>query len=461
MFQKIHKVIKENVAFCILLAVSVILMLAGIFYVYHTKVLNAPKVYSDGFGYFAYLPALIRGDFSFSFIEAEGWEHPLKLVAVEGAMLNKYPVGVAVLEAPFFFAVHLLCVVKDALTGSFTATGYTNPYQYTALFTGVFYWGVGTVFLYRLLTKYFGFSKKVSVITCALMTYATNLFHYASYDACFSHVYSYMLFNAFLLYLYWYESREENKDSTSGSWSVKECLLVCVFGLLAGLIFMVRNTNVLFVLTYIFYGIYDRNTLKKRFFTVIAPKRAVPIIVTGVLAIMPQMAYWHTVTGKWFVYSYGENEPFYWGSPEIFNFLFSVRKGMFFWCPFLLLGVIGIFYARKKAKKYYLGLVSFLVVIIYLSSAWWCWYYGGSFGQRVAIDFFCVFAVFTAYILQYFEENKQAGTLSKAFRAKQIAVALFCVLCVAWNMLSMFSYWFHILPPDQADWTTIRQIFHL
>lgn len=373
---KVRNYVKENRGLCIFTAVTAFLMFLSIVWVYHVKVLNAPKVYSDGFGYFLYLPAVIHGDFSFAFIE--GWEHPFELKEVVGGMIDKYPVGVAILESPFFFLAHVVCLIKDALTGSMTATGYTNLYQYMILFGGVFYWIVGTVLLYKVLEKYLGFSGKVSLLTCIVITYGTNLFHYASYDAGFSHVYSYFLFNLFLYYLCWYESRE-----TEG---INKLWHTCVFGLLAGLIFLCRNTNVVFVITYILYGVRDWETLKKRFLTILKPRRAVPIVLTGIVTLLPQLLYWHAATGHWLVYSYGADEPFYWLAPQIGNFLFSVRKGLFFWSPVLLLAIVGIFMAYKRRKQLYTGLVVFLLLIIYISSAWWCWYYAGAFGQRVAVD---------------------------------------------------------------------------
>ncbi len=60
--------IRQQLGLCIFIAVTVLLMFTGIVWVYHVKVLNAPKVYSDGFGYYLYLPAVIHGNFSFEFV---------------------------------------------------------------------------------------------------------------------------------------------------------------------------------------------------------------------------------------------------------------------------------------------------------------------------------------------------------------------------------------------------------
>lgn len=422
-------------------------MLMAVIWVYHIKVLNAPKVYSDGYGYYVYLPAIIYKDFHFHFVE--GWEHPLDLIQVDGVMLNKYPVGTAILESPFFFTAHLLSLLRDALTGSVTATGYSNLYQYFILFGGIFYWIIGTILLYRLLIYHFGFSKKISCITCVFITYGTNLFHYASYDACFSHIYSYALFLIFLTYLCWYEKREDEKKNRI--WHT------CIFGVLAGLIFMVRNTNILFVLTYILYGVRDLESLKKRFFVVLKPGRVIPIVLTGFISIMPQLLYWHTITGSWFVYSYG-NEPFYWLAPELLNFLFSMRKGLFFWNPILFLSIAGMVLAYKKRENLYTGLVVFFLVIIYVSSAWWSWYYGGSFECRVAVDFMCVFAVFMAYVLSGIERKREDSVPGKGMFAARIIVYGYSALCVAGNCIMMLAYWYRIIPSDMTTWQHIRAV---
>lgn len=439
MKDRIKRIVKEERAFLIFLFVSMFLMAAGIIWVYHVKVLNAPKVYSDGFGYFAYLPAILYGDFQFDFVQ--NLEHPLKLIQVDGGVVNKYPVGVAIMESPFFFAAHVLSLLRDALTGSATATGYSNLYQYFVLFGGVVYWAAGTVLLYRLMVRYLDLSRKIACITCILITYGTNLFHYASYDAGFSHVYSYAVLNLFLYYLCWYEERDKTEKNTP--------LHTCVFGILAGVIFLIRNVNIIFVLTYILYGVRDWSSLKERAVTVLKPARVLPIVGAGIITILPQMFYWHAATGHWFLYSYGSNESFFWLKPEMINFLFSVRKGLFFWSPILFVSMAGIVYAYKNRSKLYTGSVLFLILILYISAAWWCWYYGGSYGQRVVVDFMCIFAVGMAALLD--------GPCRKR-RPLRVMVYGYCGLCVVWNCICTLAYWYHVIPSDGTTWEHIRSI---
>lgn len=345
------------------------------------------------------------------------------------------------MESPFFFAAHILSLLRDALTGSATATGYSNLYQYFVLFGGVVYWAAGTVLLYRLMVRYLDLSRKTACITCILITYGTNLFHYASYDAGFSHVYSYAVLNLFLYYLCWYEERDKTEKNTP--------LHTCVFGILAGVIFLIRNVNIIFVLTYILYGVRDWSSLKERAVTVLKPARVLPIVGAGIITILPQMFYWHAATGHWFLYSYGSNESFFWLKPEMFNFLFSVRKGLFFWSPILFVSMAGIVYAYKNRSKLYTGSVLFLILILYISAAWWCWYYGGSYGQRVVVDFMCIFAVGMAALLD--------GPCRKR-RPLRVMVYGYCGLCVVWNCICTLAYWYHVIPSDGTTWEHIRSI---
>lgn len=220
---------------------------------------------------------------------------------------------------------------------------------------------------------------------------------------------------------------------------------------------MCRNTNILFVLTYVFYGVTSWKTLKARVVKILKPARAVPIVLTGCVTIFPQLLYWHTATGHWFLYSYG-NESFYWSSPQLGNFLFSVRKGLFFWSPVLLLALLGMIIAYKKREKLYTGLMIFFIVIIYVSSAWWMWFYGGSFGQRVVVDFMCLFAVFIAVLLHRLEEWRQQSSGGYGYKLAVGAVYGYCAICIVWNLICMTAYWYRVLPSDGANWNTIKNI---
>lgn len=59
------------------------------------------------------------------------------------------------------------------------------------------------------------------------------------------------------------------------------------------------------------------------------------------------------MSGHWVLNAYGaQGEGFDWLQPEIANVLFSLRGGVFFWCPVLLTGVAGLFVRRGAGRPW-------------------------------------------------------------------------------------------------------------
>lgn len=88
-------------------------------------------------------------------------------------------------------------------------------------------------------------------------------------------------------------------------------------------------------------------------------------------------------------------------------------------------------------------------------------WYGGSYGQRVAVDFMCLFAIFIAYVLNWLEEWKQQDGKNGKYRVISCIVYGYCAVCIAWNWLCMIAYWYRILPSDMADWETMKNIVNM
>jgi hypothetical protein len=105
------------------------------------------------------------------------------------------------------------------------------------------------------------------------------------------------------------------------------------------------------------------------------------------LALIPlvlQMLTWRILFGHYIAYSYGGKtfgtkgpERFYWTDPMLWQSLFSLRAGVFLWCPVFALGVLGaaaMYLRRDVPGAWILGcyVLAFLL-LWYLNSAWWCW----------------------------------------------------------------------------------------
>jgi len=118
----------------------------------------------------------------------------------------------------------------------------------------------------------------------------------------------------------------------------------------AGLITLVRPTNSIVCVFAALYGVSDGATWRERLRLLWQQKS---LILTGMLVyvavLVPQFAYWHDATGHWVIFSYTD-ETFDFAHPELANVLFSVRKGLFFWSPLLLLAVAGFWFMWQKKR---------------------------------------------------------------------------------------------------------------
>ena len=99
--------------------------------------------------------------------------------------------------------------------------------------------------------------------------------------------------------------------------------------------------------------------------------------------LMLQLWAWRVVYGEWFVFSYGvEGESFHWRNPELLNSFFSPWHGLFYWHPFLLVGLVGMLWWGWKSRGGALSWVSCVAITTYVNAAWWCWWFASSFGNR-------------------------------------------------------------------------------
>jgi hypothetical protein len=111
------------------------------------------------------------------------------------------------------------------------------------------------------------------------------------------------------------------------------------------------------------------------------------------------MIYWKEMTGQWLYFSYGSNERFFFADPAIIKGLFSWRKGLFLYTPLMIFAFAGIIALWKRRSPHALPVTIFVPLNIYIIFSWWCWWYGGGFGQRAFIDSYTLMAVAAASLL--------------------------------------------------------------
>jgi len=345
-----------------------------------------PIISSDGKGYYAYLPAiLIHQDLSFGFVDdyEEKYYIPAHRVnfklKTENGIVNKYFAGTAVLMAPFFVVGHLAAHLNGT-----PADGYSWPYQMAMVIGALFWLFFGAYLFVRfLMTRQLGLGAEKWAVMALL--FATGLFYYTIAEPTMSHIYSFAMVCAalYLAQRYFAEGR------------MKHFLLLAIA---MGLIVLIRPVNGLFALA-LPVAAADSAQFRSRL-----PGRGniwhwvlAAVLFLAVCAIQP-LIYWLQTGSPW-VWSYDE-EGFNFARPEVMNVLFSFRKGLFVYTPVAALGLLGIFWHLRR-NRFQAGLVLvFLVLITWVISSWWMWYYGGSFGMRPYLEFMPLFVIGVMWLWQ-------------------------------------------------------------
>lgn len=407
----------------------------SIFAIYYLG-LNGPPIRSDGMGYYLYLPAtLIHHDIGLQSVATNhfGGNIPEWTGATicEGTnkYLIKYPVGVALLMSPFFL---LACAASFILSAKID--GFSLIFHGAAAVSGLFYATAGLWFLWTALQKFFKEGTVLLVLLGLLL--GTNLFHYATYDATSSHAYSFFLFSAFL-----YLVVERISEETALRYLVAT-------GAVAGLLVVTRPTNVIWLLVGLLYGVTTVQELRARilFWRNHIPECLV-ILLPFLGVVFIQLFYWKAVTGSFVMYSY-RNESFNFLAPQIANVLFSIRKGLFFWAPILVLAIPGLLYLRRRCPGLFVPFLAFAILNVYVISSWHCWWYGGSFGHRAFVESTPLFAM---CICAFYE-----GVPSS--RARR-AVASFTFFCIAISTWLMIKYWTGAIPIDNVKLRHLAKAF--
>lgn len=390
---------------------------------------------TDGQGYYAYLPAIfVYQDLQFEFVKDIGERYYTEgkranfVVPKNGGNVNKYFIGTAVIQAPFFGAG---CLVAW-MTGE-PVDGYSKPFQLMVGIAAIFCLALGILFLGLLLCE-LGFQWTGTGWTLLLILLGTNLFYYAIYEPSMSHVYSFLAVCAFLYY-----ARMALVDQSSRG--------LMLAALAFGLVILIRPVNglVLIAAPALAGGIPDLVIALGAWQTRWKQVLVAFLIVFGIIGIQP-IVYW-LQTGDPMIWSY-ENEGFNFLSPRILDVLFSYRKGLFIYCPVLLLGVAGILAGTIQRKAGFGVLLFMLTIATWMISSWWMWSYGGSYGHRAFIDFYPVFAIGLAYLFS----NRTNAVIRGA-------VKLFCLALIVIQMIQTYQYVHQIIPFDNMDRTKYWNLF--
>jgi hypothetical protein len=343
----------------------------------------------DGMGYYAYLPAiLIYQDPTYSFLdslmrEVPGLERqyqPFLNETPNGKVVNKYFIGTALLQTPFFLLGHLVAQLTNAPTH-----GYAKPYYYLFHLGNIIYTILGCLALAKLL-RFYGTQEKWTAWIIVATIFATNLSFYVVGEPSMSHVFSFSV-------IAWF------------AWATKSWIIyqknkyLGQVSLLLGIAIVIRPINVLIILSVPFLAGSWTALIKSLQAVFLKPKRLplalIPML--GIVSIQLIAYYWQTET--WFVYSYGQ-EGFDFSDPHLFGALFSYRKGLFVYVPGIFLTVLAALWLIPACTFSMLTWYGFLFVVLFVISSWHDWGYGGGYSIRPMIDYYAFFAIPLKLVLE-------------------------------------------------------------
>ncbi|MGB4205796.1 MAG: hypothetical protein WBJ84_09300 [Bacteroidales bacterium] len=376
------------------ITIGIILIVIALTNYKHSYYNNPERVIEwDVKSYYAYLPVFfIYHDPMLKFRDEDPEKFgnliwPIYLETGKPTMI--YSIGMSVLYSPFFFAAHAVALLTD-----YEADGYSTPYRFALTFSAFFYLWIGLIFLTRILRKYF--KDQIISIVLLVLVFGTNMYYYSTYEAPMTHIGNFAMITAFI----WLTIRFYEKPTLKA---------IILPGLLAGLITLVRPSNIIVLVLFFLWDIKSFNDFKNRILFFLKRFHWVALMAfLFVLVWVPQFVYWHWVSGKIFFNAYTlRNETFSFDNPQIFNILFSYRKGWLIYTPLMILSIAGIFLLPRRIPGLLLSLVLFSVLNIYILSSWWSWWYGGSFGLRSFIDSYGLMAIPLACLTEFALQKKK------------------------------------------------------
>ncbi|MDD5853747.1 MAG: hypothetical protein PUD03_06625 [Lachnospiraceae bacterium] len=419
--------IRKNYLFVCIIVISLVYCIA-----WYAE-FDGDIIYSDGSLYYQYFSRLfVTHDFV-------------------GNGLIKYPLGTTLLQLPFL----LVGLVFSKALGIDLENGLSSVFQGCVFVAACFYAFLGMFLLYRLLRERCG--QKVAAITCACMIWGTMFPEYAMLKASFSHMYGFFMCTVFVYYIVWYEKTYKDELPLQ-----KRLCMDLLFGAILGINIVIRNTNVIIGFAYLLYNVFSLKDFTDRVKKIFSVK-ILPQIAGCALVYLFQILSWKIQTGQWILYSYGGESFAYLTNPKIMEVLFSDVKGLFIYSPVLIISILGMITGHKSNKEFALFPCVVFILQTYIISAWWCWWLGCCYGERMYCDVLIIFAFPMADFLMRLEDfcYAECDDIRKAETRKAIYITIyiFIFIFVLFNFMWIKGCHNSIISENMGTWNALHEQF--
>lgn len=393
----------ENIFFYLLFCAA--LAMQWLFHSGITRADDPRALWSDRAGYYIYLPALYFHHFDARSIPADldvRTGGGFSIDTARNKIDTKYTYGVALLQSPFFVAAGLV----SRIGGYHSEGGFSMIYIRMLGLAAVVYLVLGLWLLKRFLEAYF--RQAVAYLAVILVFIGTNLFYYSLIDGMMSHVYSFFLISLFLYAM--------KRFLDTGGYG--HFILACIAIALA---ILVRPVNLLPGILFFTWDTRTAAAARNRLRLLLKPSFLPVFLAILFLVFLPQMVYWHYLSGHWIHFSYRGEGFANWRSPRIAEVLFSPVNGLFTNTPLALALVAGLLFMLLRRSANAKAIAFQFIAVTLVCASWKMWYFGCSFGQRPFVEYYSVFAVPLAFTVDRL----------LSVRWKTVAVAGWFLLLVA------------------------------
>ncbi len=395
----------------------------------------------DTFGYYLYLPA--------TFVHHDPAVHDVMWVKEvvdtyhntgtiyqvsqlpDGRWVMKYPMGMAMLWLPFYTAGDVVARITEHARDGFSA-----PYQWSIICALLFYALVGLLVLRRVLLEFF--SDAICAATLALVVMGTNYLHQALYSTGMPHVFLFTLYAGVL----WQSIRWHQAHLR------RNALLL---GALIGLLVVARPSEAVCVFIPFLFGFARADGWRGLVRAWWSWRVHVLLIaLAAFMFVLPQLAYWKWMTGKWLYMSYNNpGEGFEFLHPYLAQVLFSFRKGWFIYTPVMAVATAGLFLMRRYLPTLRWSLIVFVALNLYIVSSWSCWWYADSFGPRALVQSYAVMALPLGAVLMWLRDSRR-------WRIPGVAALLGLV---ALNLFQIWQSEHGMIHTSRMTWSAYKAVF--
>lgn len=316
------------------------------------------RVGGDGIEYYVPLRSILL-DHDLDFTNDFAGLGAAPVTTREGEATSRFPVGLALLWAPHFVLAHALALLARGCGGSAPADGFA-PIYHLAVTRASFLYGLAGLLLVEALLRRL-YSRGVALLATLGIWLATPLHFYMEVNPAMSHAAS--AFAASCLLVTWWRARG---SARAGPW----LLVGCCGGVLA----LVRVQDAVLVAL----PLLDLLVRERR-----RALRSVALLLIGpAVAAVAQTLYWLALYGPGFAEIVLRQGRVARVAPQVVDFLFAARHGLFVWTPLYLAAVLGWLLLMRRERLLGGLVVLGFALAVALNAAHGDWWGSDSFGQR-------------------------------------------------------------------------------